>query len=306
MATKRTTAPKKRTARTKKFPIPPAEFDYAAADEASLREYGMDHIEGLHPEILEGFRKAMSTPTRFLKPRFRRIPRTQNGTQASAPPGGQASGNWSGALVKAPGGFQIQSVTGQWTIPNCAPSADGVTACSIWVGFDGNGLLDLFQAGIQCELTRGNSGVQSKLYPWWEWLPNPLGIQKISAPVASSGDEIYCLITALSSTTGRIFLKNLTTNDATTFDVSAPDGGTLLGSSAEWIVEAPSVGGDPDTPLCNYGTAQFSSCVAGVSNGTSLTSSDGASLYMQQNGQVVSTAAAANPGQLICTYTGPV
>jgi hypothetical protein len=304
MTTKKTAA-KKRKARTRSFPIPPADFDFASAEEAALREYGMDHISGLHSEIVEGFRKAMSTPTRFLKPRFRRVPRTKNGTLASAPPAGQASGNWSGALVEAPDGFKIQSIAGQWTIPNCAPSADGVTACSIWVGFDGNGLQDLLQAGIQCEFTRTTNGVQSQLYSWWEWLPNPLGIQKISVPVASIGHEVYCLITALSSTTGRIFLKNLTTNDATTFDVSAPDGGTLLGSSAEWIVEAPSVGGDPDTPLCNYGTAEFSSCVAGVSNGTSLSSSDGTSLYMQQDGQVVSTAAAANPGQLTCTYTGP-
>lgn len=304
--TSKKAAAKKGKARTRAFPIPPADFNYASAEEASLREYGMDHIAGLHPEVVEGFRRAMATPTRFVKPRFRRIPRTKNGTQASAASGDQASGNWSGVVVKAAGGSRIQSIAGQWSIPTFAPSADGVTACSIWVGFDGNGLQDLFQAGIQCEVTRGDNGVQFKLYPWWEWLPNPLGIQKISAPAASIGHEMYCLITALSPTTGRIFLKNMTTSDATTFDVSAPDGGTLQGSSAEWIVEAPSVGGDPDTPLCNYGTVPFFGCVAGVSNGSSLSSSDGMSLYMQKDGQVVSTAATSAPGQLTCTYTGPV
>jgi len=44
MATKKTSARKKAIARTKSFPIPPVEFDYASADEDSLREYGLDLI----------------------------------------------------------------------------------------------------------------------------------------------------------------------------------------------------------------------------------------------------------------------
>jgi hypothetical protein len=303
MATKKTSARKKAIARTKSFPIPPVEFDYASADEDSLREYGLDHIPRLHSDIVEGFQRAMATPTKFIKPRFRRHSRRQNATATPAL-GNQASGNWSGAFVNAPAGSQISSAAAQWSIPNFATSGDGVSACSIWVGIDGYGSNDVFQAGVECDLTGGTNGIQSQLFPWYEWAPD--GVRKITNLKASVGDEIYCLITAVSSTIGRIFLKNMTSSAAVNYQVSAPASTQLQGNCAEWIVEAPAIDGDPDSPLCNYGSVQFSGCTAAASNASSLTPSDGTGLYMERDGQVFSTSASPAPGELTCTYKGPV
>jgi hypothetical protein len=263
----------------------------------------LDHISRLHPNILEGFEKVMATDTTFIRPTFRRIPRRKNGTPSPAL-GNQTSGNWSGAFVNAPAGAQISSAAAIWGIPTFAASGDGDSACSIWVGIDGwDGSNDVLQAGVECNLTSGNNGVQSEIFLWFEWAPDDL--QKITNLSASVGDQIYCLITSLSTTTGRIFLKNVSSTVAVNYQVSAPSGMQLQGNCAEWIVESPAIDGDPNSPLCNYGSVQFSGCAASASDGSSLSSTDGTCLDMVRDGNSISTAVAPGPGQLTCTYQGP-
>ena len=56
-------------------------------------------------------------------------------------------------------------------------------------------------------------------------------------------------------------ITNRTTGDSTSLTFNAPSGTSLVGNSAEWIVEAPTVGGQQSS-LADYGEVFFSVCEA--------------------------------------------
>ena len=83
---------------------------------------------------------------------------------------------------------------------------------------------------------------------------------------------------------------------AVNYQVSAPSGMQLEGNCAEWIVEAPALDGDPDSPLSNFGSVQFSGCTAAASDGSSLSSTDGTCLDMVRDGKTLSSAVVPGAG----------
>src|SRR2546429_5930298 len=112
---------------------------------------------------------------------------------------------------------------------------------SAWIGIDGWGSPDVLQAGTESSLVNGSK----KVYAWWEWYPD-FEIAISNFPV-SAGDTIYCLICATSATQASIYLTNDSTDQSTSFNITAPSGTSLVGNCAEWIVETPNVGGNPTT-----------------------------------------------------------
>ena len=64
-----------------------------------------------------------------------------------------------------------------------------------------------------------------------------------------------------SPTVGHAYLVNVTTQQAVSLTFNAPSGTTLVGNSAEWIMERPGISGSL-TPLTNYVACPFDACYA--------------------------------------------
>jgi hypothetical protein len=142
--------------------------------------------------------------------------------------------------------------------------------------------------------------VQRIIYPWWEWYPE-YEIQITNFPVAA-GDVLNCLLTVVNNTTGNVFLRNVSRGTVTTFQVTAPRGTTLSGNSAEWVVEAPSVGG-VTAPLANYGEAHFTGATAQTRAGAAMQPSAADFINMTLGEQVISRGV-IQPPNVNCFYIG--
>ncbi len=80
---------------------------------------------------------------------------------------------------------------------------------------------------------------------------------------------MYCLICVNSTTTATVYLTNQSSGVTTSFSISAPRGTALVGNSAEWIVERPTVGGSVAN-LTDTKAVYFDESIAGLS-GTPFT-----------------------------------
>jgi hypothetical protein len=186
------------------------------------------------------------------------------------PPGPWASSNWSGYAITGSKGH-FTAVTAHWVVPAVSPSS-GSTYSSNWVGIDGFNNSNLIQTGTESDYTNGSAQYDA----WWEILP---AAETVVFRV-KAGDSITASISRGSS---GIWTISITDSSGGSSVTTHSYRGQL--TSAEWIEEAPSVGGGIAT-LADYGTAVFD---PGTANGGSpgLTASN--SGVMIQNGAQVST-----------------
>ena len=165
-----------------------------------------------------------------------------------------SASNWSGYAETGNG---LTGVSGSWTVPS-VQSSSSATYSSVWVGVDGFNNSNLIQTGTEEDFYNGAAHYNA----WWEILP--AAETPLSNPV-SPGDQMSASIyetSATVSTGGRFFHRtehvwSITISDSTrnwSFNTQQAYGGS--GTSAEWIVEAPQVGGRIAT-LAHYsfGTA---------------------------------------------------
>jgi hypothetical protein len=141
----------------------------------------------------------------------------------------ERSSNWSGVAVT---GGTYTRATGSWAVPKVKITSGNRYAAD-WVGIGGYSTGDLIQSGTAEESVSGHANY----YAWTEILPAPE--VKISGFAVHPGDSMTVdvnqvsvgswTITVTNHTTGKVFAKNL--NYASTH------------ASAEWIHEAPTVGG---------------------------------------------------------------
>jgi hypothetical protein len=125
-----------------------------------------------------------------------------------------------------------------------APSSSGSYYAAEWVGIDGFNSGDVLQAGIETNASGSSAGY----YAWIEWYPyNESGI---SLPVGP-GDDMFIEVWNTSATVGYAFVENITTGSWQEYKMSPPRGTKLVGNSAEWVVEAPGVGGSQSS-LADY------------------------------------------------------
>jgi Peptidase A4 family len=182
---------------------------------------------------------------------------------------GWTSSNWSGYAIT---GGPFTRVTGNWVVPAVAKTRHA-TYSSSWAGIDGFNNSDLIQAGTEQDYYSGSA----HYFAWWEILP--AAETRISLSV-NAGDHVSVSIARGSSGTWTITLTDARSGSfMTTKSYAGP------GTSAEWIQEAPTVGGRLAT-LAKYGSATFD---PGTANGRSpgLVSNDGG--VMIQKGVQVST-----------------
>lgn len=172
---------------------------------------------------------------------------------------GWAASNWSGYAITGSG---FNSVTEQWAVTAAARSRKA-TYSSEWLGIDGFNNSSLIQTGTESDYYNGSA----HYYAWWEILPAAETV--IPSISVRPGDVMTASIThgAGSSWTITITDKRTGASFTTTKTYTGPQ------TSAEWIEEAPTVGGRVGT-LANYGLATFD---PGTVNGGNpgLTANDG-------------------------------
>jgi hypothetical protein len=184
---------------------------------------------------------------------------------------GWASSNWSGYALS---GSRYSSVSANWVVQRVLPSHQP-TYSSEWVGIDGFSNGSLIQTGTESDYYNGAEHYDA----WWEILPAPE--TPISTIKVHPGDHMSATIIQGSGSSWTITITDTTQNES----FSTVQTYTGPGTSAEWIEEAPTVGGRI-APLANYGKTTFD---PGTVNGIDprLAASDGG--VMVQKGIQVST-----------------
>jgi hypothetical protein len=193
-------------------------------------------------------------------------PRVSAAARANA---GWASSNWSGYAKTG----SFTRVTGAWVVPSVATSRKA-TYSSQWVGIDGFNNSSLIQTGTEADYYNGSAHYGA----WWEILPAAETV--IPSITVHPGDHMSASITKGSGNSWTISISDTTrgTSFTTVKTYSGP------GTSAEWIEEAPSVGGHVAT-LAKYSSPDTFD--PGTANGGNpgLTVADGG-VMIQRNRQV--------------------
>jgi hypothetical protein len=289
------------------FELPPRRFDPLTADAAEVVARGFPE-RPKDPHHLERYRRVLGHlkhKIHYIEPTFRINPDRFHGPRKRLPTSGtETSTNWSGGVVFAPAGQSFQWIEGDWVVPEVdAPTQNQWYYSSDWIGIDGDGSGDVCQIGFQHDVYRSGSTITRVLYPWWEWYPLPEA-QITNFPI-SPGDMITALLctSGAGATTASAYFMNRTTGASTGFQFSAPSGTKLVGNCAEWIVEAPTVGG-AQSALTDYGEVFFSVCEAVLTNNVTVNGGTGDNINLTAGGETVSDGILITPTVIQCLYTG--
>jgi hypothetical protein len=292
---------------------PPRGFNPLTADNSDLQKAGFParpddpHLQARYDYVLGRLKGKLN----YIQPTFRRNAEVYHGPRRRRPEDPtETSTNWSGGVVFVPaGGHPFSWIEGDWVIPNVdAPTENQWYYCSNWIGIDGDGSPDVCQIGIECAVYRSGNSIIRNIYPWWEWFPEA-EIQITNFPV-SPGDMVTALLctSGAGATQATAYFTNRTTGDTTSLSFTAPAGTSLTGNCAEWIVEAPTVGGQ-QSAMADYGEVFFSVCEAdaGTIGGGGILVNGGTGDNINMNdsaGNEVSAGSLITPTIIQCEYVG--
>jgi hypothetical protein len=159
--------------------------------------------------------------------------------------------NWSGYAV-TPKGSPVTAVTGSFTVPSAGLLPPGFAAT--WAGIGGYKTKDLIQAGAAEQSLPSNPLAGPQYYAWYELLPNSAtqirGCSGERSCPVKPGDRISVKIGQVSSKKWKISMK-----DSGRWRWSKTVSYHSSRSSAEWILEAPTV--IAQTLLAPVGTVHF-------------------------------------------------
>jgi hypothetical protein len=274
------------------YPTPPKEFDPLSATDAQLERYGLPSRP--NPDTESDFHRFWSRllgrPFRPIAIDFSKLARNFPKAISRVGRGGrrglhllESSRNWSGAYITPELSDKFVYVSGRWKVP--APSLppvlpEGAAASddyqsSTWIGIDGHRrypMSSMPQIGTSQSFQLVGASQDIRTYAWWQWWSMdtsypPHNRQVPPVPIVeipvSVNDEIIAGLKVRSADEVQFFIKNQTTGLLTTFLVIAPGPILPLGSTAEWIVERPTIiGSDRLYPLPNYADVVFHDCFA--------------------------------------------
>jgi hypothetical protein len=173
---------------------------------------------------------------------------------------GWASSNWSGYAETG----TFHSISANWTVPVVNGTRNSYSAA--WVGIDGFKNNSLIQTGTEQDYYSGATHYGA----WWTTSANGFleqtitsGASGCSGPncgVVNAGDQMTASISG-SGTSWTLILANSSRGWSFTMPVTYNG----PGASAEWIMEAPTVGGRV-APISNYSIFPFDS--GKVNNGS--------------------------------------
>jgi hypothetical protein len=260
---------------------PPLDFNPLTAPPRLLLRHGFPSRPDpkTAPEWRARWDRAFARPRTWITPLFREVKGKTHGpalipsgkarakSKASAKLANATSTNWSGSVALPPTNRMFRWIEGQWTVPNPHARAIGSYYASEWIGIDGWGSGDVLQAGTETAIVDIGIFTATQIYAWWEWYP--AGEVAITNLAVSPGDIMYCLICVNSTTTATVYISNQSSSVTTSFTITAPKGTTLVGNSAEWIVERPTVNGAVAS-LTDYDVVYFDTGIAGWTGGNSI------------------------------------
>jgi hypothetical protein len=276
------------------YPLPPEGFDPLSATAAQLDKYGLPPRPSreTEPDRFQFWTRLLSKPFEVIATAFPKLasdvlPLVATTRVGSDGPRGfrsfENSRNWSGAYIVPERPDKFVYVTGTWRVPALSlppvlpegAAASDQYQSSAWIGIDGHQrypMASMPQIGTSQNLQVLDGVETVTTYAWWQWWSlddNYPPDNRSNPPVTitnipvSSQDEIIAGLTLRSADEVQFFIKNQTTGLFTTFLVVAPGPILPLGSTAEWIVERPTVIGDHRLyPLPNYGKVDFRDCFA--------------------------------------------
>ncbi|KAF3180532.1 hypothetical protein TWF225_001462 [Orbilia oligospora] len=178
--------------------------------------------------------------------------------------------DWSGAVISNSDYFW--TIKAKWTVPTPDPgrSDEDAWCVSAWVGIDGwagdDGFsettwfsddLPILAGGTSHEVYEDDDdgSIDRYIYAWYRWYPS----DEIEIDLTvNSGDVVYCHIWATDTSTGHFYIHNESTDEYASFEFAAPDGYSLQGDSAEWIVQD-----YWENSLARFGSIEFTDCSAG-------------------------------------------
>ncbi len=156
---------------------------------------------------------------------------------------------------------------------------------SEWNGIDGWGSSDVLQAGVEFDAYCSGSTKSAYYSAWYEWYP--YSEVRISSLPVTAGDDIFVEVWHTSSTQGYAYLVNYNTNKAVQVGFTAYPGYPLKGNSAEFVVEAPTVGGSLAT-MVDYTMVPFWDAYAYTQGGTFYDVATATPVDMQVGSSIVS------------------
>jgi hypothetical protein len=265
-----------------------------------------------HQERYRRFWNQIKGKFHYIQPTFRVNSEKSHGPRKRlTTEGTETSTNWSGGVVYAPTGTSFKWVQGDWVVPDVgAPTQNKWYYCASWIGIDGDGSGDVCQAGVECEVYQSGGSISRNIYPWHEWFP--AAEVQITNFLVSPGDMITMLLCTpqsggtgggAGSTTATVYITNRTTGASTSYNFSAPSGTTLVGNSAEWIVEAPTVSGT-QSAIADYGQVFFNICEGYPLSGAAVGGGTGNNINLTAGGNVVSQGSLISPTVVECLYSG--
>lgn len=168
------------------------------------------------------------------------------------------SENWAGYVATHAGGAGFSSVSGTWRAPSATCTAGRETESAVWVGLGGYSETSrgLEQIGTDANCSRAGKATYGS---WFELLPaEPVNLRLAVHP----GDTIVASVTRRGDGV-TLRIRNLTTGARLS---ATRRTGNIDVSSAEWIVEAPSVCVSGQRcavlALTDFGEVDFSSATA--------------------------------------------
>ena len=207
-----------------------------------------------------------------------------------------AASNWSGYAETG----RFTGVTGTWTVPSVA-ATNTPTYSSAWIGVDGFNDADLIQTGTEQDYYGG----AAHYVAWWEILPSSETQLSPSLYPVAPGDRmsgsIYETSASVSSRAG--FFGHRSSQHVWVVSVADTTRGWSFstnqsyngpGSSAEWVIEAPEVGGSVATlaqytvsPPANTGDFDNAGTLATVVSGGTPTFSAAGLNYQNNSGVMI-------------------
>jgi len=257
---------------------PPAGFDPIAASDEELQYHGFAPRpnQATEPKAYATWVKAMQhskvrmVPTLEQTTIFHGPAKPQqlanptavesNAALSLQPSNTYYSGYWSGYVdfsgASSYGSTSFYYIVNDMVIPIAKQGGcdGGWDWGSEWNGIDGWGSGDVLQAGVEFDAYCAGTTKSSYYSAWYEWYP--YGEVRISSLPVTAGDDLFVEVWHTSSTQGYAYLVNYSTGQYVEVGFTAYPGHALIGNSAEWVVERPSVGGTLAT-LTDYTMIPF-------------------------------------------------
>jgi len=263
---------------------------HLSSDELARRGYPIRPDEKQAPEAFATWLEAVTKPARQVSSRLVANPDVTHSPRKITGGFGTSS-NWSGFEDRGPA-FTYDLVMGKWYVPRVYYETNHHDYSAFWIGLDGDGTSDLWQAGTEQDINDitifGIHFDFTSYYAWSEFLPPQATEQVIANLSVNPGDLMFSEVwvgnagqgPSLSGLYAIALVENISRSEYTyiytcrglsLFGTCFPFAQTgIPGYEAEWIMERPTVNGSlPD--LADYKYAYMYDAYAYKTNNSWVT-----------------------------------